>query len=191
MIIFVIPGFSSHNPNRKFDVLKKYLPTCQIVGLTYTSNDPHIIANSFHTSVKNAIKYYDDEDIVFLGTSLGGFWSIWLSEIFNSKRIIINPALDPQSSLTNHIGLNKNCYTNDIMSLTNQNVFDYNDYYDKSNLPTLILLDEGDELFDSNQAIHHFARFDNSQIRMFIGGNHAFQHLKESLPFIKDFIDIQ
>lgn len=191
MIIFVIPGFSSHNPNRKFDVLKKYLPTCKIVGLTYSSNDPHIIASDFHTSIKNAIKYYDDEDIAFLGTSLGGFWALWLSKMFECKRIIINPSLDPQSTLTKYIGLNKNCYTNDIMMLTANNILDYNDYYDKSDLSTLLLLDEDDELFDAHDTVKHFAQLGNTRIEIFPNGNHAFQHIKESLPFIKHFLDIQ
>lgn len=189
MIIFVLPGFGSHNPNRKFYVLKKYLPNAKVIGLSYPSNDPDEIFQSFSNSISAASTYHDDKDLIFLGTSLGGFWAQHLSKIFNGKSILINPALDPCTTLADHIGLNINSYTNDVTILTDEMVHNYMKYYQNGNLITsLVLLDRGDELIDSNTTLELSYSWVNSTSVIYSGGDHSFQHIKESLLPIKEFI---
>ena len=188
MIIFILPGFTSHNPNRKFDILKKYLPNATIVGLTYISNDPKEIYTSFCDSISNSMEYYKDQEIILLGTSLGAFWAKHLAKVYKSKCIIINPALHPMVSLKQHVGLNKNVYTNDVLLLSEEMIKDYDNYYVIGNhIDTLVLLDEGDELFKYKETKSVVDRWEKTQTISYTGGSHAFDHLKEALPEIKKF----
>lgn len=47
-------------------------------------------------------------DITLVGSSLGGFYSIYLSEKYNLKAVLINPSVEPWVTMKKHIGEHKN-----------------------------------------------------------------------------------
>lgn len=189
MIIFVLPGFASHNPNRKFDFLKENLPECTIVGLTYPNNSPLDIAKAWTDTIEYSMIYYQDKNICFLGSSLGGFWAKYFAEIYNVKSILITPALNPDVTLRRHIGLNHNFYTNAIEKLTISQISEYLMYkVDKFKTNTLVLLDKGDEIIDYDTLLHQLSYWPVVKIIAFEGGNHSFQHMDKSLQYIKEFL---
>lgn len=51
--------------------------------------------------------YLHEEDIqvIFVGTSLGGWWAGKLAKQFHCRAILINPAVEPQTTL-HHLGVN-------------------------------------------------------------------------------------
>lgn len=45
-----------------------------------------------------------DTKVIFVGTSLGGFWAAMLGDWFDAKQVLINPAMDPVESLDKYVG---------------------------------------------------------------------------------------
>ncbi|MDH3949274.1 MAG: hypothetical protein OEU74_09985, partial [Gammaproteobacteria bacterium] len=52
-------------------------------------------------------------------------------------------------------------------------------------VPTLLLLDKGDEVLDYRIATTRYQ--DCAEVIIFDGGDHQFQHLAEALPRIREF----
>jgi predicted esterase YcpF (UPF0227 family) len=51
--------------------------------------------------------------------------------------------------------------------------------------PTLVLLDEGDELIDCHYAAHHYQHA--GRVIVYPGGSHWFDHLADAMPEIRSF----
>ena len=192
MLVFLLPGFTSQSPNRKFYTLKKNLSECEFIGLSYSTYDPGLCHDRFCKSINYAIQYHNDNDIMFIGTSLGAFWAKYLSSQYkNSKYVMINPALSPWESLKNHVGFNTNMYSNEVFHISEKEINEYSKYDISPDNKSLTLLDEGDELFSYTESIERLDfELRNNTIITFPGGNHSFDHLEESLPFIRDFIGL-
>jgi len=186
MIIFVLHGFQGATPNRKTEVLRKYAKPHIVVGLNY-GYEPKKAVSSLIQQVACAKEYHDCNDIVFLGTSLGAFWAKYLSSYFGVKGILINPALDPLSTLIPHIGMNNNVVTNGAFALSTNDVEAHGDYYLDDGYNFLVLLDTGDELFDYKIAYNRFR--DNHKCVVWQNGDHSFAHLKDAIPDILEFIE--
>ena len=54
-----------------------------------------------------------------------------------------------------------------------------------SPIPTLVLVDQGDEVIDSSLAVERYSGC--GEVHQFEGGDHGFAHLDESLPLIRRF----
>lgn len=95
MKIVYLHGFRSGANSKKISQLKKMFPEHDVIGLEYSPHDPMealYSINLFH--FENT-----DEELLFVGTSLGGFWSIVAAGITNSKFIVINPSVEPHITL--------------------------------------------------------------------------------------------
>ncbi|MCC6197777.1 MAG: esterase, partial [Burkholderiales bacterium] len=52
-----------------------------------------------------------DSKVMFVGSSLGGFYATHLAERFGARAVMINPAVHPQRDLAPWIGVQTNLYT--------------------------------------------------------------------------------
>ena len=126
---------------------------------------------------------------MLIGSSLGGYYAQYLAHRFKLKTVLINPALMPLTTLSDYLGENTNFYTGEKYTLTQAHLdallsLDIPDPC-ITPVPTLLLLDKGDEILDYRVAV---ARYQNcAEIVMFNGGDHQFQHMTESLPRIEAF----
>jgi len=134
-----------------------------------------------------------DTSPILIGSSLGGFYAQYLARQYNFPAVLINPALQPRLTLTPYLGWQTNFYTGER--------FYFDEYvlarllqYDIANpcaepIPTLVLLDAGDEIID-----YHFAQQLYSpcaQVLVYPDGDHQFQHLAEAATAIKQFMQSQ
>jgi uncharacterized protein len=96
MNIWYLHGFRSTPNGNKVELLKQYFPQYQVTGIEYSPHSPVQAANTLSQALNNLP---ENEKVLLIGTSLGGFWSRWAAESFNQQGILINPSLMPGKSL--------------------------------------------------------------------------------------------
>lgn len=130
-----------------------------------------------------------------IGSSLGGYYSIYLKSILNptTKIILINPAMRPFELLQEYIGENTNYYTGEVYEvcpehmsqLQNLLVTDLNIINSFDQDSCLLLTQIGDEVLDYSQATYMLVK---AKMWVFAGGDHSFQNYNLVLPEIINFL---
>ena len=130
--------------------------------------------------------------IGFIGSSLGGFYSIYLQRYYSDssytpKVVLLNPAVRPYELLSDYLGENQNMYTGeryiveeshmeDLKSLISQSI--------KNPEFTMLLTQTGDEVLNFQEAIDYL---DGAAMWIQYGGSHAFDGFSNVLPVIWEF----
>lgn len=72
-------------------------------------------------------EHLDDlEKVVFMGTSLGGFYSIYAGETFDAPYLVVNPALTPSVSLAKYlITPTKSWVNGEDLPITNETIINF------------------------------------------------------------------
>lgn len=154
-----------------------------VSGITYNTFATY---DEIHENISSQISHNDD--LVFVGTSLGGFWASEMGRRFCVPSIIINPCIDPHNMLRKYVSVEQiNYLTGEKNTLTDVSVCSYprhdisqNDY---TYIP-LCLLDTDDEVIDSWETKNKLSRFPKM---CHSGGSHRFDHMEESLEEIKRY----
>lgn len=181
MKILYIHGFNSAGYGDKINHLKKAFGPRNVISPTL-DYDPREAVSQLEF-LTEAIKQKDK--LYLFGTSLGGFYAIYLSDRFGVPAVLINPSVDPYSSLQKQVGPQKNFKTDEEYVFTQECLESLKNFYvrDLSSLKNLVYvyLDEDDELLDSRQTARYFEGF---HVVIYPGGNHRFTHMPE---LIEDF----
>jgi len=97
--------------------------------------------------------------------------------------------LNPIATLGQYVGDNRIYKTQEVFTFTSSQLqaFKSFDIVDPcvSPIPTLVLVDQGDDVIDPSLAVKRYSGC--GEVRIFEGGGHGFAHLEESLDPIKDF----
>jgi uncharacterized protein len=178
-MIFYIHGLNSSANSEKLKKLQAFFTDETVVGLEYDSK-----ALDDYEKVFNHLKAQIDQfnhynQILLIGTSLGGYWSNQLSNFYKCKKVLLNPCLFPSKMMAYKINQQQTIYETGETYIFTQKILDAlskNEnalYKDK----TLVFLEMGDEVLDNrlNQGIlEHTTSFE--------GGNHRFQRFEAILP---------
>ena len=124
--------------------------------------------------------------IILVGSSLGGFYSVYLANKFGLKAVLINPVIDPCKELERAIGKHENFdgsfYTFNEEMLRLYKKYRLSAIENKQNY--LILLQKGDELLDYREAKHFFK---GGNVVVEEGGSHSYENLEGKIPLIRSF----
>lgn len=126
-----------------------------------------------------------------IGSSLGGYYAIYLAKRYDLKAVLINPAIRPFDLLENYLGENHNYHTGESFVFEKQHiaalkVFDV-EHIERPDA-FLLLLQSGDEVLDYRQAL---AKLPHSPTVLQQGGSHGFDHFEELIPSVLDFFGIK
>lgn len=130
-------------------------------------------------------------DVVFMGSSMGGFSSEYLSMRTGSKAIMINPAICPSELLPQFIGVNANFETGQPYQWDQHHCQQYRQYEQElastnQALNRTILLDMADELLDAKKTLEKYQA--TAKVITFDGGSHSFEHMKQALPMVEEVL---
>jgi len=193
MIYFMLHGFGSSTPNETSTFYKKHVleDGDSLFNLNYpfNKNAAKVLINAVedilidHGSTPGTVMH---DNITFVGCSLGGYMAQHMAGIYMGKAICVNPAVIPYEDLSRFLGVNTNYKTAETFNLTEEDVASFKNFHIKpGRVPTLVLLDMGDDVLDANETVKHFTG--KADIKTFAGGSHRFDHDMEALPFIKEF----
>ncbi len=164
----------------------------EIITLTYPISSPDESVQKVEALLQELLTQ-KNHSIVLMGSSMGGYYAQFLGQKYRLPYIMINPALNPKPIFLQYLGASSNPSTGEKFIIDETYIQQLESYdvtrLDKS-IPALLLLDEGDEVIDVATALMKYQDKSDlkTEIQVFKGGDHAFQHLTEAWPLIKTFI---
>jgi predicted esterase YcpF (UPF0227 family) len=174
-------GFASSPNSSKVDELKKH----------YSVFAPHVSNSNQSEILENQIMNWmvcntnPGDKILFVGTSLGGYWAARMANLFDGKALIFNPSIDPSKDLKQYIGFNTNWSTNELFYLNEKCVETFVSLSDDDKkYVELAVICKNDNVVDSKAAIEFF---DNAEI--LDSDDHRFSDINLMLEYVKTAFD--
>ena len=137
-------------------------------------------------------QYLDQSyDVVFMGSSMGGFASEYLAMKTGCQAIMINPAITPSALLPQFIGVTENPETGQPYHWEQSYCDQYRLYEAGLESTTqivdrTILLDIADELIDAKTTLSKYQ--EKANVVTYEGGSHSFEHIRAALPLIETVV---
>lgn len=128
------------------------------------------------------------EPVGLIGSSLGGYWATWLTEKYDLRTLLVNPAVRPWEFMPGYLEVDlKSYHTDDSYRLKASHldeiktcevaIQNHNNYW--------LLAQTGDETLDYTQAV---AKYGGCKQTIEQGGDHGFQgferYLEEGIEFL-------
>jgi uncharacterized protein len=95
--ILYIPGYGGSNTSNTFMHLKTQLIQHDVYCLKYDNTNPVLAQQQLDAQIKQHIA--NNTDVVFVGSSLGGYWANAMAKNYKFPCFLINPSLYPMDSL--------------------------------------------------------------------------------------------
>ncbi len=142
-------------------------------------------------SVLELVNRHRERPVALLGSSLGGYYALWLSVELGCRAVLVNPAVYPYDLLRDYLGWQHNPYTGEDFFLDESHMREL-ESLDVGTHPRpqdlLVLLQTGDETLDYHQA---HRRLSGSPQWIVPGGDHRFRHFADFLPAALAFLGIR
>ena len=184
-------GFNSSPESHKAQVLRAYLETSDyqcsylIPRLSYS---PAQVACSVSVLIEQQLKL---GPVALIGSSLGGYYAIYFAEKYGLKAALINPAVKPYTLLTDYLGENRNLYSHECYTLTEDHMNELlaMDVEALSYPERLFLLTQtADQTLNYREAL---LKLKGSPSWIDSGGTHEFSDFTRVIPAIMSFLDIK
>lgn len=181
-LILYIHGWNSYKDARKAVLLKNEINSSknfEIDSITLKSHPKEAIQQ-----LSNYIEDHKEQRKVHLiGSSLGGYYATFLSEKYNLKAAMINPAVWAYKIFKNDMGTNENLNTGEKYFIDDLWVQSLQDIFIESitGKNYLVLLQTGDQTLNYKFAKQYF---EGSNIIIDEGGSHSFENLELKIPEI-------
>jgi len=151
------------------------------------SYDPTIALDQLQTTIHKYQQQQGVRQLCFIGSSLGGYYATWLAEKYESRVVLVNPAVKPYELFEDYLGFNRNIYTGEEYMLTMDHVEKLKSLkVEHITKPDryLLMLQTGDDVLDYKQALEKYAAVPSIVEE---GGSHEFagfdRHLETVLAF--------
>ena len=183
MIIY-IHGFASSGEGSKAKFLREIFEDEGFIApsLSYV---PELAIKTLKELIESYSKY---ETVHLIGSSLGGYYAIYLADLYDLKAVLINPSVSPTRTLKKVIGEQENYY--DASS------FEWNlkhlrslEQLEVKNIKSklyLLLAQKGDETLNYRDASQKLYACEQ---RIEDGGSHSFEGIGRYIQDIEEFFE--
>lgn len=181
-LILYIHGWNSYKDARKAVLLKNEInpsKNFEVDSITLKSHPKE--------AIQQLSNYIEDHKVQrkvhLIGSSLGGYYATFLSEKYNLKAAMINPAVWAYKIFKNDMGANENLNTGEKYFIDDLWVQSLQDIFVESitGKNYLVLLQTGDQTLNYKFAKQYF---EGSNIIIDEGGSHSFENLELKIPEI-------
>ena len=187
--IIYLHGFNSSSRSEKAQLTQRFFETTSQAFQLYIPQLPSEPKMAIKVLHELAEKLGREAVAGFIGSSLGGYYSLFLHHYYSLPAVLINPAFKPYELLNGYMGENMNPYTGEkytveavhmqqLKSLEESRSIRPNDLY--------LLTQIGDEILDYREALLGLS---GAQTWISSEGNHAFQSYQDVLPSILAFFE--
>ncbi|HWQ38082.1 MAG TPA: YqiA/YcfP family alpha/beta fold hydrolase [Burkholderiales bacterium] len=185
-MILYIHGFNSSPASHKSNQLREYLRRTRPGTVFSCPALSHWPAQAIRT-LESEVRRAGTEGVTLVGSSLGGFYATWLVERFDCRAVLVNPAITPQEGLRAYLGPQRNLYTQEQYTLTEEHLQQLAALY----VPGLRRVDRylllqttGDEVLDWRKAV---ARYEGCRQIVIHGSDHGFKEFEQYLEIVALF----
>lgn len=184
MIIY-IHGFASSGMGSKAQAFREYFKSQSMAF--FAPSLPTIPKLAIQTLMEYIEACKNDKPIQLIGSSLGGFYAMYLAERYNLKAVLINPAINPDILLMNQVGQVQNFFDGAGFEWQQRHAESLKSFPVKACRPEryLLMLQKGDEVLDYRQALSVLPK---AHTILEDGGDHSFQHIERHFERIERFL---
>lgn len=128
-------------------------------------------------------------DITLVGSSLGGFYSLYLAKKYDLKAVLINPSIKPFITLLKVLGNAPSFYDTSTFTWMRSHI-EMLRKYETTGLTQenfMVLLQKGDETLDYREAVK---KLPHSTLVVEEGGSHSFDEVQRHFKEIKKFFNL-
>lgn len=128
----------------------------------------------------------DHATVTLIGSSLGGYYAIYLAEHYGIKAVLINPSIQPYETLEKVLGSAYNYHDGSHFEWLGQHTRALREYEIDEITPQqyLVLLQTNDELLDYSVAQR---KFEEATVIVDEGGNHSYENIESKFELIESF----
>lgn len=185
MIIY-LHGFRSHGRGAKAVALRHFCEEEHIGFIAPSlSSIPDLAIQTLEELIEVFLK---TEKVSLIGSSLGGYYAMYLSHKYDLRCVLINPAITPYITLERGLGFPPNVY--------DQSTFEWNrahlEMLKKYEVPeycgenALLLVQTADEVLDYTEAVQ---KMSGAAMIVEEGGDHGYQGVERHFQRIMDFLE--
>jgi len=162
-------------------MLGDYLANC-VTGIHYAVPQLHHRPSHAIDQASAACMQVDAADLTLVGSSLGGFYATVLAERLGCRAALLNPAVHPHTHFEKYLGPQKNLYTGEEFTLTNEHVEELRDL-DPGPITHperyWLFVETGDVVLDYRDAVK---LYDGALQTIVRGGDHTLVSFPEHVP---------
>ena len=183
----IIHGFGSAGKGGKAMLFREYFKEqgkpCIAPSLSYV---PELAMDTLEQLVESY------EDVTLVGSSLGGYYAIYLAEKYGLKAVLINPAVYSEKTLKKRMvevgGMATNYHDGSQYTWNRNHVEMLKEYRvdEVKNGKYLLLLQTGDDVLDYREAV---AKLPNAETIIEEGGTHPFEGIERHFGRIIEFTE--
>ena len=181
-LILYVHGWNSHANARKAQLIEHELKHHEIFDTASVT-----LKNHPREAVKQLTEFISEKqskyNVHLVGSSLGGYYSVFLAETLNLKAAMINPAVWAYKIFENDRGDVENLNTGEKYFIDQAWIDSLEDIFIENPTPDryLVLLQTGDETLDYKYTEKYFS---GARIVIDEGGSHSFDGLEQKIPQI-------
>ena len=181
-LILYVHGWNSHANARKSQLIEHELKNHEIFDTASLT-----LKNHPREAIKQLTEFISEKqskhNVHLVGSSLGGYYSVFLAENLNLKAAMINPAVWAYKIFENDRGDVENLNTGEKYFIDQAWIDSLEDIFIENPTPDryLVLLQTGDETLDYKYAEKYFS---GARIVIDEGGSHSFDGLEQKIPQI-------
>ena len=181
-LILYVHGWNSHAKARKAQLIEHELKYHEIFDTASITLNNHP-----REAVKQLTEFISEKqsryNVHLVGSSLGGYYAVYLAETLNLKAAMINPAVWAYKIFENDRGNVENPNTGEKYFIDQAWIDSLEEIFIEDPTPDryLVLLQTGDETLDYKYAEKYFS---GARIVIDEGGSHSFDALEQKIPQI-------
>lgn len=177
--LLYVHGFGSTGHSQKARVLKAHFSEVYAPSLNPV---PELAVETLEEFIRAL-----DHKVALVGSSLGGFYALYLAQRHGLPAVLVNPALGPWEPLLSSVGIMHNYYDGARFEWTTRHV----DTLHRFAVPApdtrrlLLMLQLGDELLDHRQTLAQLA---GAEVMVEEGGDHGYVDFASKMDAVADFL---
>ncbi|MDC0221842.1 esterase YqiA [Gammaproteobacteria bacterium] len=186
-LLLYLHGFLSSPQSQKAQQTIKY---CQQIGFGNFIKAPRLSGGPAEiiAMINSLLEAQDKGKLMFIGSSLGGFYATYLAEIYQAPAVLINPAVRPFEHWEKYVGEHKSHYSDDFHVVTKSHIDELRNLFIKELTKPdniMALIQSGDETLDYRLAVEKFKK---AHCIVRENGNHSYENYRAELPMIFEFL---
>lgn len=186
-VLLSLHGFHSSPASLKATKLATYIAQHH-PDITFLCPQLPCLPGQMWQLIESIFEQHQRDNIALIGSSLGGYLATKVAQQYNSKVVLVNPAVTPYNLLQIYAGEQVHPYTQqsyqiDHRYMTELKALDVNNITAPENC--WVLLQQGDEVLDYQQAL---LNYQGCKITCEEGGDHSFVGFERFIPDIINFL---